>query len=149
MVLPVEPVMPTTRTANRLRHAGGELLERDQAVGHPDHGGIRAGREGDVALDQDGDRAGLHRLGDVAVPVVAFALEGHEQAAGGDPARVDGGEPEGADRCGGQQSAPGGGEEIGDPNRRWHAVSCGVRRRVYQPHGRATAGEVRSGGMPK
>jgi len=125
------------------------VLEGRQAVSDSHDRRLCVRRERNLAFHDGCHRTGRDGLGDIAVTVVPFPAQSHEETPGDDPTGVDDGKPEGPNGGGGHQSAPGGGQEVVDANRRGHAVPCGFRRRVYQPQGWATPGAGRSGGMPK
>ena len=128
---------------------GGQVLERAEAVGDPNDRGVGTWRQRHRALDEGGHRPPLNRVGDEPVTIVTLAGKGDEEGAGHRTPGVDDGEAEGPNGGRGLQPAAGGGQQVVDADGRRHAVSCGFRRRVYQPHGWATPGADRSGGMPK
>ncbi len=163
-VLPVEPVTPTTRTANRERHHAASCWSATQRVRHADDRGVHAGGRLDRGGDERGDRARAQRFVDEPMPVHPLPDQGHEARSPGSmalestPAPANVVDPRGAD-----ETAAGDGEEVLDADRRRHATPCGDSRGVYQsasgedegagttrPAHRAATGVVgRSGGMAR
>ena len=88
-VLPVEPVMPTTRTAERERHQAASSWRASRGSADLDQGGVVARREIDRMLDERGRGTGGDGGGDEAVPVDCSPRSATNSSSGGDGSGVD------------------------------------------------------------
>ena len=102
------PVTPTTSGSNRRRQPAASAPSAARRVGHADdrHVAERAGIGGRSG-DEECRRAGGDRLGEEGVPVGPLTGQRHEELAGRDHARIDGGATDravGAGRAAGRRS---------------------------------------------
>ena len=124
IVLPVEPVIPTTRTAERLRHQAASSCNAAEGVRHLHQRHVRPVWQRDRSLDQgDGGSVG-RRLAHEGVAIHPLTPQRHEQAAWRDVPRIDGGGGEVGDGRGSEEAATGGGHEVIETDRWWHSASC-------------------------
>ena len=108
---------------------GGDLLEREERVWHL-HDRHSLPGSVDRTVDQRDRRAASDRLRHEAMTVGSLAPQRDEAAAGDDVAGVNSGGGEGGDPCRPDEVAAGGGQEVYEPDRRWHAAPWRGFRRV-------------------
>ena len=115
--------MPSTPPAR-------EVAESDEGVTDHDHGSIEIGRQVDRVVDEGGRCAGPQGLFHEPVAIHPFSSERHVAAERAHATRVDAGADDGIDRCGPEEPAAGGGQEVVEADRGRHANHAADYRRV-------------------
>ena len=130
------PGHPDDERAEPAPPAGRHRAERRQRVRDAHDRDVAEDRRvGDGPGHDDGRRAALDRVGHEGVPVDVLAGQGHEQLAGLDQARIDGGAADGVVGAGEEPAAGQAGQVVGgEDGRRDRSLRPG--RRVDVGHGR-------------
>ncbi len=142
-VLPVEPVMPTTRTAWRARHQAARSPSARSASGTITSGTATSAGSASSRSTSAAAAPALTASATNAWPSTRVAGKRHEERAGGHPPRVDRRAAD-HDLAGPHQPATDGGGHVRDRDGgsgRWPSV--------HRHHGSATASSGRSGGMAR
>ena len=149
IVLPVEPVMPTTRTACRDRHQAASSWSAMSGSATTHHGARRgpvAGRPGARRGPRRRRRAARRRRSDGRRRARRGGRRRCCRGSRGGSRRVA--PAIGGDDVGSIEAAADGGQQVVEADRGRHADHAADCRRVYQPHGWATgsSGAVRRDG---